>query len=179
MRRGGAQCHGERAVGIERPQERVFRDCEGGVAPHVVRVEPGAADPERAERHGDLARLLFPIDERDRPPAWRALDHPIGRGSVAADAPDPSGAATVVDSDRKHVFAAPVKRVGWDAVAAVRLPVAAVVRREVARLPDLYAVEERLVGVVDLAELQVDRPPLTALDRSEEHTSELQSLTNL
>ena len=158
-RRRGAERDREHAVGVERRRQRVLRAREGHVAPHVVRVELGARDPQRAERDRNLARLVLPVHQRDGPPARRAFDDPLGRRLLAAHAPDAAGAAAVIDPHGEDVLAAPVQDVDRDRVAAKCLPVAPVVGREVPGLADLHAVQERLVGIVDLPELQVCRPP--------------------
>src|SRR2546425_12623766 len=54
-RRRGAERDSEHAVGVEGRRQRVFRVCEGHVAPHVVRVELSTRDPQRAERDRKLA----------------------------------------------------------------------------------------------------------------------------
>ena len=159
MRSRGAQGHRERAVRLERRRKHVLREGEGRIAPHVVRIELRAVDPERAERHGELAQLILPIDERDGPPPRRSLDDPVGGRWVAAHAPDPTGAGPVVDADREDVFTAPVERVHRDAIATVCLPLAPVIGGEGTGLPELHPIQERLVDVVDLPELQVHRPP--------------------
>src|SRR5207245_1574751 len=105
-------------------------------------------------------RLLAPVHERRRPPARHALSHPRSGGALAVHAPPPAGTSAVVDPHREHILAPPVERVIAHRVPPIRLPLAAIAGRELAGLPDLHAVHERLIRVVDLPELQKHRPPL-------------------
>ena len=155
---GGPDRDCPRGARLDRYHEGGFQVGGGRVTPHVVRVERRAADAELRERHGHLQRLIVPVHGHDGPPPRRALAHPDRGGPVAAHAPDPPGVSPAPGhSDGEDVLASPVDTLGRHGIATVLAGARG--------LPDLETVQERLVGVGDLAELEGQGPTVRRSDR--------------